>query len=245
MLDELIDIFDKNNKPLNKTVMKSLAHADGLWHQGAHVWVVNQLGQVLLQMRSKEKELHPSAWDTSAAGHVGAGEDPRTAARRELEEELGIEAKPEDLQFYKIRKQEGGYKHLKNNEFHNIYFYTFDGKIEDLKLQKEEIDAVKFFSLEELAKEYKAHREQFANSPDEIADVLNGLKTFTSINMSKNKIDTYSYRGWLVSDFFFKRLFAVLGYYMLSFLIIYKAILLFMAIIMIAAFCVKLALGTA
>ena len=34
--------------------------------------------------------MHPSAWDSSAAGHLDAGEDYNTAAIRELEEELGI-----------------------------------------------------------------------------------------------------------------------------------------------------------
>lgn len=41
--------------------------------------------------------------------------------------------------------------------------------------------------------------------------------------MEENKeksLDTYSYRGWLNSDYFLKRVFAVLGYYTLGYLII-------------------------
>jgi hypothetical protein len=37
-------------------------------------------------------------------------------------------------------------------------------------------------------------------------------------------VDTYSYRGWLVSDLFYKRAFAVLGHYIVAQLMIALAI---------------------
>lgn len=37
-------------------------------------------------------------------------------------------------------------------------------------------------------------------------------------------VDTYSYRGWLVSDIFYKRAFAVLGHYIVAQLMIALAI---------------------
>jgi len=37
-------------------------------------------------------------------------------------------------------------------------------------------------------------------------------------------VDTYSYRGWLVSDLFYKRAFAVLGHYFVAQLMIALAI---------------------
>ena len=44
--------------------------------------------------------------------------------------------------------------------------------------------------------------------------------TLVSSSASQKKEDTYSYKGWLNSDSFFKRVFAVLGYNMLGSLII-------------------------
>ena len=41
----------------------------------------------------------------------------------------------------------------------------------------------------------------------------------------KSKEDTYSYKGWLNSDSFFKRAFAVLGYSWLATMIIYVILL--------------------
>ena len=54
-----------------------------------HVVLLNKRGEVFLQKRSRLKDVHPGTWDTSASGHLDAGEDYETAAARELEEELG------------------------------------------------------------------------------------------------------------------------------------------------------------
>jgi hypothetical protein len=43
----------------------------------------------------------------------------------------------------------------------------------------------------------------------------------------KKKEDTYSYKGWLISDKFIKRCFAVLGHYMVAGLLIYAVIIVF------------------
>ncbi|MCF7910193.1 hypothetical protein K9L16_00785 [Candidatus Pacearchaeota archaeon] len=43
--------------------------------------------------------------------------------------------------------------------------------------------------------------------------------------MENKKQDTYSYKGWLVSDFFIKRAFAVLGHYLTAGLIIWAGII--------------------
>lgn len=44
------------------------------------------------------------------------------------------------------------------------------------------------------------------------------------------KIDTYSYKGWLNSDFFLKRAFAVVGYSAIATLIVYIPLLIIMMI---------------
>lgn len=43
--------------------------------------------------------------------------------------------------------------------------------------------------------------------------------------MAKKKKDTYSYKGWLVSDYFWKRALAIFGYHMAITAIIYGALI--------------------
>ena len=55
-----------------------------------YVILVDEGGRFLLQKRSLATPNYPGYWDASAGGHVDEGEDPETAAYRELEEELGV-----------------------------------------------------------------------------------------------------------------------------------------------------------
>lgn len=59
-------------------------------HRSVHVLVLGRGGCLLLQKRSRLKDVQPGKWDTSVGGHVGWGQDYAEAARREAEEELGI-----------------------------------------------------------------------------------------------------------------------------------------------------------
>lgn len=54
---------------------------------------------MLLQKRSMNKDSFPGKFDTSSAGHIQAGDEPLESALRELGEELGIQATPEQLVF--------------------------------------------------------------------------------------------------------------------------------------------------
>ncbi len=91
MEHEMIDQLNEETGEVIGIVDKDIAHRDGLWHKSVHVWIVNDKNQILLQQRCAEKKFYPNVWDSSFAGHVGAGEDSITSAIREGEEELGIQ----------------------------------------------------------------------------------------------------------------------------------------------------------
>lgn len=88
-LEELFDVVDEQDQVTGRQVRREV-HAQGLRHRAVHLLVVNTAGDIFLQKRSKTKDLFPGIWDSSAAGHVGAGEDYDGTALRELEEELGL-----------------------------------------------------------------------------------------------------------------------------------------------------------
>jgi 16S rRNA (adenine1518-N6/adenine1519-N6)-dimethyltransferase len=91
MSNERFPVVDKNDRLL-RDASRSEVHANNLRHRSVHILLSNPAGEVCLQLRSRWKDRHPLKWDSSAAGHVRAGESYDQTARRELEEELGISA---------------------------------------------------------------------------------------------------------------------------------------------------------
>lgn len=175
-MDLLLDIFNENNKPLGFKRSITEVHLTGLWHRSSHVWVYNSKRQILLQFRNKNKQMYPNMWDISAAGQVDAGETPLISGLRELKEELGIEAKADDLEFYRIRKVDTNYNQYFEREFQYIYFLRYELNIKNLKLEKSEVKEVKFFNLDELESDLKLHPEKFVPHDEVWGEVINFVK---------------------------------------------------------------------
>lgn len=152
---EFLDIVDESGQPTGKTVSRQDAHECGILHRTAHVWVVREQNghtEVLLQKRSEEKESYPGMYDTSSAGHIPAGEEPLPSALRELSEELGISAAPDQLQYagtFRVRYEKVFHGSLfRDNEVTQVYVYSEPVEIESLQLQESEVSEVRWFDLE-------------------------------------------------------------------------------------------------
>jgi 16S rRNA (adenine1518-N6/adenine1519-N6)-dimethyltransferase len=89
-MDELFDIVDAEDCVIAQAP-RSAAHRGGLRHRATHVWILGPNKRMLIQLRSALKDVAPLAWDSSACGHLNAGEDYLPAAIRETREELGID----------------------------------------------------------------------------------------------------------------------------------------------------------
>jgi isopentenyl-diphosphate Delta-isomerase len=180
MTDELIDICDESNNLLNIQKMKSVAHKEGLWHRASHVWIYNSQGEILLQLRSKNKNLCPNQWDISAAGHVGSGEEPLESALRETKEELGLFLSEENLDLFIVRKKHAIPGSINLKQFLYVYFFQYGGDIEGLDIQNDEVSQIKFVTLQHLEKDlkdnptrYVPHGEYWFIIIDEIKRRLN------------------------------------------------------------------------
>jgi len=140
-LDESFDVVDAADRVIGQEARR-VVHALGLRHRAVHLLVVNARGQVFLQKRSMAKDLYPGVWDSSAAGHVGAGEEYDTTAVRELEEELGCRPASPPRRLFKIEaRAETG------QEFVWVYRVAADGPF---VLQREEIEGGGWFSAAEV-----------------------------------------------------------------------------------------------
>lgn len=89
--DEVLVVVDEDDEPIDEA-RRDEVHAQQLRHRAVHVLLSDEQGGLWLQKRSEAKDTYPSRWTSSASGHVPAGDDTREAARREVEEELGVEA---------------------------------------------------------------------------------------------------------------------------------------------------------
>ena len=165
---ELFDIIDENGNPTGKIVERCIAHAEGIPHRTAHIWIIrrrNEKTEILLQKRSRNKDSFPGKFDTSSAGHIQAGDEPMESALRELEEELGIHAESADLQFagkfpISFAKEFHG-KMFRDEEIAFVYIYDHPVEIDRLTLQKEEVEEVQWFDLEETYQQCSQHRDKF------------------------------------------------------------------------------------
>jgi len=88
--DEEFPVVDKNDR-ICGNASRAEVHGNNLRHRAVHILIFNGVGDVYLQQRSRWKDRHPLKWDSSAAGHVTAGESYDETARRELKEELGVD----------------------------------------------------------------------------------------------------------------------------------------------------------
>ena len=135
--EEQFQVVDDGDTPTG-AVPRSLVHANNLLHRAIHVLVFNPLGEVFLQFRSRSKDRHPLKWDSSAAGHVNAGEDYDQTAARELREELGIETPLKRVAKLPASEHTG-------QEFIWLYEASYDG---EMQLNPGEIEAGRFFTPE-------------------------------------------------------------------------------------------------
>lgn len=155
---ELFDLCDSEGNKTGAVSARMTVHAEGLKHRTAHIWVVRQSEnggwQVLLQQRSARKDSFPGCYDVSSAGHVAAGDDYLESAQRELREELGIEAQPEELEFAGrfdsgdiLAEFDGVPFH--DREISSVYIYRKEIDESRLCLQPEEVDGVRWMDYEE------------------------------------------------------------------------------------------------
>ncbi|KAF8103425.1 hypothetical protein N665_0188s0361 [Sinapis alba] len=173
MAEEHFDVLTKSGEKTGVSKPRSEIHRDGDYHRSVHICIfVESTQELLLQLRSDDKDSWPGQWDISSAGHISAGDPSLISAQRELEEELGIKLPKDAFEKLFVFLQECVINDGKfiNNEFNDVYLVTILHPIplEAFTLQKEEVSAVKYIPHEEyrnlLAKE----------DPDYVPYDLNG-----------------------------------------------------------------------
>jgi 16S rRNA (adenine1518-N6/adenine1519-N6)-dimethyltransferase len=119
---EMFPVVDEEDRIVG-TAPRRQVHANNLRHRAVHVLIFNLAGELYLQKRTRWKDRHPFRWDSSAAGHVEAGEDYDFTAKRELKEELGISTSLRPVAKLAASEETG-------QEFIQLYAGEYGGQIE-------------------------------------------------------------------------------------------------------------------
>ena len=139
---ELWDIYDIDRIPTHFTARRGDRLSRDEYHMVIHVVIFSPDGRMLIQQRSSEKRGWAGKWDVTCGGCAIAGETSRDAAARELFEELGLR-----LDFRCARTAlTVNFDH----GFDDFYLIELDPDLSSLVLQKEEVQAVRWATMEEI-----------------------------------------------------------------------------------------------
>ncbi len=122
MTEELVDLVDRDNQVVGQADRRTV-RTQNLLHRGVGILVQNSAGQVYVHQRTFTKDVFPGLFDMFVGGVVGSGESYELAARRETEEELGVQGAEPEFMFEHL------YEGPLNRSFIRVYRVVYDGPI--------------------------------------------------------------------------------------------------------------------
>ncbi len=152
--DELVDVIDDAGRTI-RVVTRREMRKQRLPHRCVYVLVFNSQGQLLIHQRTDTKDVYPAHWDVAVGGVLAAGESFDDGARREGQEELGVEVSPVPL--FPFR-----YEDASTVVQANVYRVVHDGPF---RFQPEEVVRGEFVRLADLPRLVARH----AFCPDGLA----------------------------------------------------------------------------
>ena len=142
MNGEYLDIYNDNKEKTGKKVFrekgKKFKLEDNENIMIVQIFIENSKGEYLLQMTSPEKG---SEWATTG-GHVKSGQTSMDAILAEMNEELGLEIKPDEVEFIKTYRMK--------NCFKEVFYMKKDIDLGKLIYQEDEVDYCKYLTIDEI-----------------------------------------------------------------------------------------------
>jgi isopentenyl-diphosphate delta-isomerase len=117
--EEQLILVDERNRATG-IAGKTAIHRAGLLHRAFSIFIVDDRGRIVVQQRSVKKYHSGGLWANSCCGHPRPGERTIFAARRRLDEELGLTSALSFGFFARYQAELGNGMH--ENEFVYVYF---------------------------------------------------------------------------------------------------------------------------
>lgn len=150
-------VVDENDNEIGSAMLDEV-HQKGLYHRIVSVFVEEESGRMLLQLRGPGVKVFPNCWDQAAGGHVDIGQSYEQTAVNEAEEELGLQGITlKTLGTHRSNTQEGD---RIINQFERAYLAQIPYGT-PLKPQADEISALQWFEPTELKAQITERPEKF------------------------------------------------------------------------------------
>jgi len=139
---ELFDLYTADRIKTDRTMVRGEPTPEGFYRMVVHVCIFDPEGRMLIQQRQPFKRGWSNLWDISVGGAAVSGDSSRSAAERETFEELGLVIDLKNIRPTMTIHFEHG--------FDDIYVLTMPVDLSSLKLQHEEVQAVRWASEDEI-----------------------------------------------------------------------------------------------
>ena len=142
--EEWLPIVNNKGEITGQAPRSKVHDGSKLLHPVVHMHVLFPKKAILLQKRSRSKDVFPGKWDTAVGGHISAGEKLEEALKREAFEEIGL--KDFSARLLKVFKWES------EDQAELVYlFITYDYK--NYKSQTEEVSEARFWTKNQIEKQ--------------------------------------------------------------------------------------------
>ena len=151
-------VVDENDNEIGSEMLADVWRK-GLYHRVVLVFILDEQGRMLLQLRSPNVKIFPNCWDQAAGGHVDEGYSYDDTAAKEIAEELGLR----DIQLETLGIGRANTK-LDDGRVLNRFERIYRGQIPaDSALQPdpEEVSKLQWFTPAELRRQIAEHPEIF------------------------------------------------------------------------------------
>lgn len=154
--EEQLILVDERNRAIG-FAGKTAVHRAGLLHRAFSIFIVDGRGRVVIQQRSPKKYHSGGLWANSCCGHPRPGERTVSAARRRLDEELGLRSALA-FGFYARYRAELG-----NGMYENELVYVYFGRLRsEPNPDPDEIADIAHLSCDDISRRISREPDAFA-----------------------------------------------------------------------------------
>jgi isopentenyl-diphosphate delta-isomerase len=154
-MEEKVILVNQNDEQIG-LMPKMEAHEKALLHRAFSVFVMNDMGEIMLQQRAAHKYHSPLLWTNTCCSHQRDGETNIRAGKRRLMEEMGFETELKEVFsfVYKAPFDNG----LTEHEFDHVMV----GKFNDVpKINPDEVADWKWMLPEDIKRDIEENPERY------------------------------------------------------------------------------------